>query len=73
MVSNEKYKDWIKNANDKHKAYCTVCLNKFSVAGQGIKALDIHVEGKGHKDKCKQSEYQSKFASVNRSEETAEK
>ena len=46
MVSNEKYKDWIKNANDKHKAYCTVCLNKFSVAGQGIRALDIHVEEK---------------------------
>ena len=41
---NEKYKDQIKKANDKHEAYCTVCLKEFSVAWQVTKALDIHAE-----------------------------
>ena len=43
-LDNEKYKDWIRKANDKHKGYCTVCLKVFSVVGQYIKALDIHSE-----------------------------
>ena len=70
---NENYSCWVKKTNDKHKAYCTICLKEFWVSGQGIKALDVHAEGKRQKEKCKQTDNQSKltFVAKNR-EETLE-
>ena len=71
---NENYSCWVKKTNDKHKAYCTICLKEFSVLGQGIKALDVYAEGKGHKEKLKQTDNQSKLTFVAKnSEETLEK
>ena len=61
---NENYSCWVKKANDKHKAYCTICLKEFSVLEQGMKALDVHVERKGHKQKRKQTDNQSKLIFV---------
>ena len=48
-------------------------MKEFSVSGQGIKALDVHAEGKGHKEKRQKTDNQSKltFAAKN-SEETLE-
>ena len=43
---NVNYSCWVEKTNDKHKAYCTICLKVFSVSGQGIKALDVHAEEK---------------------------
>ena len=50
---NVNYSCWVEKTNDKHKAYCTICLKVFSVSGQGIKALDVHAEEKRHKEKGK--------------------
>ena len=48
-------------------------MEEFSVSGQGIKALDVHAEGKGHKEKRKQTDSQSKLTFVAKnSEETLE-
>ena len=66
---NENYSCWVKKANDKHKAYCTICLKEFSVSGQGMKALDVHAEGKGHKEKRKQTDNQSKLIFVAKNSE----
>ena len=35
----ESNKYWIRKANDKDEAYCTVWLKEFSFARQGIKAI----------------------------------
>ena len=46
-LSNEVYKKWVKKVtDDKHKAYCKVCMKSFSVSGLGVKALEIHSKGK---------------------------
>ena len=42
-LSNGLYKTWVEKVDDKHKAYCKVCMKSFSVSGRGVKALDIHV------------------------------
>ena len=70
---NENYSCWVKKTIDKHKAYCAIYLKEFSVSGEGIKALDVHTEGKGHKEKRKKTDNQSKLTSVAKnSEETLE-
>ena len=73
-LANENDSCWVKKTNDKHKAYCAICLKEFSVSGQGIKVLDVYAEGKGHKEKLKQTDNQSKLTFVAKnSEETFEK
>ena len=66
---NVNYSCWVKKANDKHKAYCKICLKEFSVSRQGIKVLDVHAEGKGHKEKCKQTDNKSKLTFVAKNSE----
>ena len=62
-----------KKTNDKHSAYCTICLKEISVSGQGIKAVDVYAEGKEHKEKYKQTDNQSKLTFVAKnSEQTLE-
>ena len=62
-----------KKTNDKHNAYCTICLKEISVSGQGIKAVDVYAEGKEHKEKYKQTDNQSKLTFVAKnSEQTLE-
>ena len=52
-LSNEVYKKWVKKVtDDKHKAYCEVCMKSFSVSGLGVKTLEIHLKGKIHMQKC---------------------
>ena len=53
---NENYSCWVEKTIDKHKAYCTIYLKEFSVSGEGIKTLDVHTEGKGHKEKRKKTD-----------------
>ena len=45
-LSNEVYKKWVKKrvTDDKHKAYCKVCMKPFSVSGLGVKALVFQKE-----------------------------
>ena len=50
-LASERFGSWIKKCSDKHKAYCKKCLKEFSVAGLGVKALDIHASGKAHQEK----------------------
>ena len=48
-------------------------MKEFSVLGQGIKALEVHAEGKGRQEKRKQIDNQSKLTFVAKnSEETLE-
>ena len=48
-------------------------MKEFSVLGQGIKALEVHAEGKGRQEKRKQTDNQSKLTFVAKnSEETLE-
>ena len=57
-LSNELYKTWVKKVDNKHKAYCKVCMKSFSVSRLGVKALDIHAEMKSHLLKCPPSNQQ---------------
>ena len=50
-LASERFGCWIKKCSDKHKAYCKKCLKEFSVAGLGVKALNIHTSGKAHLEK----------------------
>ena len=51
-LRNQKYNIWLeKVADDEHSARCKVCCKVFSVAGQGVKALDTHATGKKHQQK----------------------
>ena len=51
------------------KPYCTICLKEISVSGQGMKALDLHADGKGPKEKRKQTDNQSKLIFVAKNSE----
>lgn len=46
-LSDDKYKKWVQKCDgDVYSARCKACCKVFSVAGQGVKALDTHAKGK---------------------------
>ena len=47
-LENDKYKSCLSWASGCYSAKCKVCSKVFSVAGQGIKALDTHAKGTKH-------------------------
>ena len=71
-LSNEVYKKWVKKVtDDKHKAYCKVCMKSFSVSGLGVKALEIHSKRKIHMQKCPSNQQQLQFQ-LDKSDEPAD-
>ena len=71
-LSNEVYKKWVKKVtDDKHKAYCKVCMKSFSVSGLGVKALEIYSKGKIHMQKCPSNQQQLQFQ-LDKSDEPAD-
>lgn len=65
------FKTWEKKVDEKHKAYCKVCMKSFSVSGLGVTTLDTHEKEKGHLLKCPLSNQQKlKFQSTEKDEAT---
>lgn len=43
-LSNELYKTWIKRTEGKHKSYCKVCNESFTVSGPSLKPLGVQAK-----------------------------
>ena len=43
VIYNNEYKDWIKADKDPSCAFCSYCKRKFSVADQGVKQINSHM------------------------------
>ena len=51
-LTDARFHAWIRKAeNDPHATFCSFCQKRFSVAGQGIKQLESHMNCEKHKQK----------------------
>ena len=50
-LTDDRYKLWLQKDDNVYSAKCKVCSKTFSVAGQGIKALDTHAKGLKHQQR----------------------
>ena len=55
-LSIDDFKPWLRKVEgDKHSAKCSVCLKTISIAGQGVKALELHARSSKHNEKLPKS------------------
>ena len=44
--SDPQFKDWIKETDNSHSAYCKLCIKNVDIKTMGRTALTSHVKGK---------------------------
>lgn len=48
-LDDDDFSLWLKPVeNDKHSAFCKLCMKKFSISGAGVYAIKLHAKGKKH-------------------------
>lgn len=55
-LSDLRFCLWLEKPNDSSKAMCKLCKKSFNLSNMGIKALQSHAQGEGHKKRVKEKE-----------------